>query len=101
MEEKKNKNKEYRSKIGEIEKGIPIPFEITSMYPYEGMEVGDSFLITTEDAKEVTNTRQKISASIAKFINHDSGKFKNWDFKSKMQRNENWDIVGFRIWRTK
>ncbi len=85
-------------KIGTIEKNVPPPLRIYQ-YPFREMEVGDSFVITVEDPTEIYSTRQKISANIAKLKQQEL--FKNFVFQSKMQRNDNWDITGFRIWRIK
>lgn len=74
-----------------IEKGIPLPKNVTrkSKYPFREMEVGDSFFITDkEDAKRM---QQKVSAVASMFSK------KNSEYKFKTQAFDS----GVRIWRIK
>lgn len=66
----------------QIEKGIPIPDGINSLYPFRQMEVGDSFLI-----------RGKTASQVAGAVN--SAKIRTgWKFKTRTIPE------GVRVWRT-
>lgn len=75
----------------QIEKGVPVPKNITrkSKYPFREMEVGDSFFI--KDNIDVKRAQQKISAVAHMFCK------KNPLYKFKTQAFDS----GVRIWRTK
>ena len=53
-----------------IEKGVPLPaaqeFITKSRYPWDLMEVGDSFLVPTEEGKTPRQLMQKISPSVSR-----------------------------------
>lgn len=71
-----------------IEKGIPIPqtrSKGTSIYPFEGMEVGDSFFVPNK-------TRQQMDNACGHWR-----KAKGWKFVIRYQ--EEGDGVGSRVWR--
>lgn len=40
-------------KIYEIEKNVPMPFKTAYKYPFENMEVGDSFTIQMESSERI------------------------------------------------
>ena len=71
-----------------IEKGVPVPKNITrkAKYPFREMEVGDSFFIT--DKVDAERTRKKVSAAATMFCQNKDYKFKTQTFDS-----------GVRIWR--
>jgi hypothetical protein len=75
-----------------VEKGVDITFEerkrLTSLYPFDTMEVDDSFLLGSHDDKVRTTILQR-----AKYWAKIEGEGKQ--FKTRMTDD------GFRIWRTK
>lgn len=77
-----------------IEKGIEMPRinSKNSYYPYEKMEVGDSFYIEVKEGENMWNVQSRLLTSSKSFI------LKNnlqWKFTTrKMDK-------GFRIWRIK
>lgn len=71
-----------------IEKGIPIPGNITrrTKYPFRDMEVGESFFLT--DREEPERTRKRVAAAATMFCANKDYKFKTQVFET-----------GVRVWR--
>lgn len=83
----------YRKRLDvQIEKGIKIPRPVKpTMYPFQEMEVGDSFLIQNDHklalaAKACMDKRQNIDGT---------------EFASRLVRDANGNYIGVRFWRVK
>ncbi len=76
-----------RAKIGQIEEGIPMPDR--RKYPFSGMKVGDSFLISCNgDRKSVMHA---VTAAATRYGKKSNGAQK---FNCRSEKD------GVRIWRT-
>ena len=75
----------------QIEKGVPVPKNITrkSKYPFLEMQIGDSFFI--KEKEDVKKAQRKMAAIANMFCK------KNSEYKFKTQAFE----AGVRIWRIK
>ena len=74
----------------QIEKGVAIPARNfkKSRYPFNEMDVGDSFIVPITGSKRTTQTR--LSASAASYSRYKQGR----KFTVRVVEN------GFRVWRT-
>lgn len=76
-----------------VEKGVPIPHSsnssIMSKYPFETMEVGDSFFRPTAQ-------KQMVRAQAAVYKRYTPG----WDYKTKTVPATKDNPPGVRLWRT-
>jgi len=76
----------------EIEKGVEMPAQMQSRYPFAAMEPGDSFLIPARGgAAQEALVRRRVSAAASDFRRR-SGK--QWKFESSVT------LDGVRVWRT-
>jgi len=77
-----------------IEKNIPISFsqKLNNTYPFQQMEVGDSFAIKYEDYKDMTNKRLHVCSAFKKFIINNK-----YAWKYCTRKDNNLKIV--RVWR--
>lgn len=77
-----------------IEKNIPITKGVVNkvIYPFNQMEVGDSFAINCKSVKEASNQRLKVLNNARKFIVLNNSKMK---FGTRLQPN---NVI--RVWRT-
>jgi hypothetical protein len=78
-----------------IEKGVPIPPKgnIENEYPWDEMEVSDSFKVTCKPGKILERLRQQIIVCSRKHIQSFPGK----EFTTRLIKEDN----AVRIWRTK
>ena len=79
-------------KINEIEKDIEIPKSNSIIYPFPGMEVGDSFLIVADKDESLRDLSRKINSPLSYYK-----KRTKKGFISRIINKEN----GVRIWRVK
>ena len=78
-----------------VEKGIPVPqIRGTLVYPFENMEVGDSFLITVEEARNKNTSLKRVQSNLLADANRrkDGSKFTTRTMV---------DGSGIRCWRVK
>lgn len=76
-----------------IEKSVPIKASYRDKpcpYPFEGMEIGDSFHVVTEGAKALSE-RSKLNARVQKFRRKSGRRTFNVATRSTE--------TGFRVWR--
>ena len=79
-----------------IEKGVPLPppthrgRKPISKYPFEGMAVGDSFLIPAETPDELRKVQSQVGGAISHFRRQG---YWEWRFATR-QLNK-----GLRVWR--
>ena len=85
----------------EIVKNVPVPVteaEIESrrkpLYPFDKMEVGDSFFVPAEAAKKAYNAVRVYKSRNLLCVKSRNGKAKPWDYLCRPEGD------GIRIWRT-
>ncbi len=76
-----------------IEKNVPIRFSGKSLFPFEKMEVGDSFAIPFKDYEDLRAKQNKVCISIKRFVKNNTN---GWKFCSKKDSTKN----EIRVWRT-
>lgn len=78
--------------IYKVEKNIPIPSKKNrSIYPFQIMEVGDSFLVSCINKIELESYRQRVTLAIWRYYK------KNNDVKFQTKTTDK----GVRVWRIK
>lgn len=81
-----------------IEKGVQIPKKGKYGYkefPFDKMQIGDSFFVPLEEGKALTSLNAQISTNARTYSDING---KNWKFKTCRIRE---GIEGIRIWRIK
>lgn len=76
-----------------IEKNIPIRFKGISIYPFEKMEVGDSFAIPFTNEEDLKAKQNKVCITMKKFI---VDRKNGWKYCTKRDSTKN----EIRVWRT-
>jgi len=78
-----------------IEKGVPYPKKGKKgfvNYPFDEMEVGDSFFVPLKKGNKITSLQPQILSNAKSYALHNK---KDWTFKTSREEDE----TGIRIWR--
>jgi len=81
----------------EVEQGQEIPeidYGANRKYPFIKMRVGDSFFVPLEDVAHSKDPLSVVSSAASIW-----GKRKNQKYTTRTVRNDDYEVIGFRVWR--